>query len=91
MKAIFLIAIAPLTAIWYGFALMVMWAWFVVPTFHVAPLRIPYAIGLAYIVQFLTHQTTSEENEPETDRILAMAIVKPLVLLAAGWIVTWFI
>lgn len=91
MKALLLLSIAPVTAIWYGFALSVMWAWFVVPMFQVAPLRIPYAIGIAYTVQFLTHQTTSEENEPDTGRLVLMAFLKPLVLLISGWVVTWFL
>jgi len=91
MKVLFLLAMAPVTTIWYGFALSVMCGWFVVPAFKVDPLRIPYAIGIAYIVQFLTHQTRRDEDEPEAARVLAMALVKPLILLFIGWIVTWFI
>ena len=82
---------APVTAIWYGFTVSVMWGWFVVPLFHVAPLRIPFAIGLAYIVQFLTHPTRKPEDDPETGFLLIMSLVKPLILLGAGWITTWFI
>lgn len=91
MKLIVLLALAPVSAIWYGFTFSVMWGWFVVPTFHVDPLRIPYAIGLAYTIQFLTHQTEREGNEPETHTVLVMAVVKPLVLLTAGWIVKLFV
>lgn len=91
MKTFLLLGMAPMTAVWYGFTLSIMWAWFVVPTFHVEQIRIPYAIGLAYIVQFLTHQTNSEETEPDTMRVLLEAILKPGVLLLAGWIVTWFV
>lgn len=89
MQAILLLAAAPVFAIWHGFALSIMWGWFIVPYFHVEPLRIPYAIGIAYTVSFLTHQTTKEE--PETAQVVTMAILKPLVLLAAGWIVKWFL
>lgn len=89
MRNLLLLALAPALAVWYGFVLSIMWGWFVVPTFHVAPLRIPFAIGIGYIVQFLAHQTPKEE--PETWHVLRMGIMKPAVLLFAGWIVTWFI
>lgn len=91
MRFLFFLAMAPVTTIWYGFALSVMWGWFVVPAFHVAPLRIPFAIGVAYIIQFLTHQTNREENEPEIGRVLVLALVRPLTLLLVGWIVKQFI
>jgi hypothetical protein len=91
MRLLFFLAVAPVTTVWYGFVLSIMWGWFVVPVFHVAPLRIPFAIGLAYIVQWLTHQTRKTEDEPELGELLYMALLKPLVLLGCGWIVTWFI
>ena len=91
MRVLFLLSMAPFIAAWYGFTLSVMWAWFVVPVFHVDPLRVPYAIGLAYIVQWLTHPTSRPEDAPEAEQLLIMAAAKPLVLLLAGWIVTWFI
>jgi hypothetical protein len=91
MRVLFLLAVSPITAVWYGFAFSIMWGWFIVPVFHVTPLRIPYAIGIAYVVQFLAHQTLKPEDQPEPEQVLIMALVKPLVLLTAGWIVTWFI
>lgn len=91
MRLLLLMSMAPVTAIWYGFTLSVMWGWFVVPVFNVDPLRVPYAIGLAYIVQWLTHPTRHPEHQPEPEYILINALVNPLILLFVGWIVTWFI
>lgn len=91
MRLLFMFSMAPITAAWYGFTLSVMWGWFIVPVFHVDPIRVPYAIGLAYIVQWLTHPTNKPDNDPELEHLLVMAIVRPLVLLFAGWVVTWFI
>lgn len=91
MRLLFFLAAAPFTTIWYGFVLSIMWGWFVVPVFHVEPLRIPYAIGLAYIVQWLTHQTRKQEDDPELGYLLYMALLRPAILLFAGWIVTKFI
>lgn len=48
---------SPLTAILYGWTLAKLWMWFVIPVFHLPPLGIGYAIGLAWTVRFVTYQS----------------------------------
>jgi hypothetical protein len=80
------------SAIFSGYALSVLWDWFVVPYFGVAAISIPLAIGLALIVQYLTHQEQKTEPGKDVASILiegfVRAIFKPLFALAFGWIVT---
>lgn len=91
MKLLLLLAFAPIAAIWKGYVLTVLWAWFMVPAFHVAPLRIPFAIGIGLIVGWLTHVNRKPEQEPETAHTVVMSLILPALVLGSGWIVAQFI
>jgi hypothetical protein len=80
-----------------GFALKVLWKWFVVPTFNLPVLSLAPAIGLAMVVGYLTKQShwpTAEELEKSnSERALEgtlMAIIKPSFALLFGWVVHQF-
>lgn len=85
-----LVMTAP-AAVWRGWVLTKMWAWFIVPVFDLQPLRIPVAIGLSLIVGYLTHQINWCKDEAEPMEKAARSIVVPLLLpaftLLGGWIV----
>lgn len=81
--------IAGVLAIWEGFVVSVLWGWFMVPMFHLPPMRIPYAIGIALLVGMLVHRTRKEGDEPETAMVIAYGIVVPLVCLGFGWIASF--
>ena len=77
-----------------GWALTLLWAWFVVATFDVRPLSIPAAIGLSLVVGYLTYQfkpDTKEDKEKSFGHRLAEAwvigVTKPLFALLIGVIV----
>jgi hypothetical protein len=91
MKIIFLLLAAPVISIWNGYALAVLWGWFIVPVFHGPALRIPFAIGLSLIVGYMTHQTRKSEDDPDTGYMFLLGVIKPAVALLFGWIVTWFV
>lgn len=71
-----------------GYALTVLWTWFVVPTFGAPALGLAQAIGLAVVVSYLTHQY-SAKSDKKTDwsETAAFIIVKPAFALLVGWIV----
>jgi hypothetical protein len=80
-----------------GYALSVLWGWFVVPTFNLKPISIPVAIGLAIVVSYLTNHTdSSQENNGDTftevlAKLTGRALFKPTIALLVGWVVTFFI
>lgn len=83
-------------AIMNGWALSVLWGWFVVPLFNVPPLSIPTAIGFALVVGLLTHQEQADNSKKKemSDAIAALisrAVVSPLFTIFVGWIVKSFI
>lgn len=91
MNALLLILFLPIAATWNGFVLSKLWEWFIVPSLHAPSLRIPYAIGIALIVGWLTHKTRKTEDEPEAIHIIVMSLILPPLLLGYGWVVTLFI
>ena len=78
--------------VWSGYALTILWAWFIVPTFGLPALNLPAAIGFAIVSAHLTRQymlQTKQEGSKwdETLRALSHTAFKPAFALVAGWIV----
>lgn len=82
-----------LCSILSGYAISVSWGWFVVPTFGLAPLSLPVAIGLSGLVNYFTYRVQYLKDAPEIDvmKTVAYCIAKPLALLFVGYIVKQFI
>jgi peptidoglycan biosynthesis protein MviN/MurJ (putative lipid II flippase) len=81
-----------------GFALSVLWGWFVVPIFGLPALTIAQAIGFSMVVSFLTYQyddsKKKEDDRSLTERIiylLLMAILRLVIVLAVGAVVHLFV
>ena len=89
------IAVSFLNYILNGFALTVLWGWFIVPVFGLPVLAIVPAIGLVLVVGFLTHRVTKKSDSKSTSDMLVEALIasllNPLVFLLIGWIVTLFL
>jgi hypothetical protein len=89
------IAVSLLSHILNGFALTVLWGWFIVPVFGLPVLAIVPAIGLALVAGFLTHQVvktpTGESLSDTLVKCLTISLSKPILFLLIGWIVTLFL
>jgi len=85
------IVVIVFASIWSGYALSVLWAWFIVPAFGLPMLSIPAAIGVSMIVSYITHQTIpSDKEESSFEKItkgILEATMKPAFALGFGWIV----
>lgn len=87
--ATLLLLIVPATA-WRGYILSVLWAWFAVPQFEVAPLSIPSALGVAMLGSLFTGRwkyKAEDDDERSPSVRLAVSIAEgfgaPLFVL--GW------
>lgn len=85
-----ILALSPFLTIARGFVLMTLWGWFVVPQFHVAPLSIPCALGIALVVTYITSQEQGKTEPREMPEIFASAIAQPVFTLAFGAILHHF-
>ena len=95
--AVFILLTQPFMYMVNGWALKMLWGWFVVPTFDVPQLSIPVAIGIAVIAAFLTHglhyQTNRANQEDRLSRMVEGAcyqFINPLWCVGIGWIVMRF-
>lgn len=91
-----LFAIVVLTVI-RGWSLSILWAWFAVPAFGIAPLSIPMAIGLTMLANLVvaSPRNDSDTNGMDaTDKMVQgfiFSISLSLVALGSGWVVKQFI
>lgn len=73
-----------------GWVLKVLWSWFIVPTFHLPELGVASAIGLSFVVGFLTIPSTKSDNKNDAHTILLAMVMKPAFALLFGWILSRF-
>ena len=79
-----------------GWALSVLWGWFIVPLFNLPALPILYAIGISFVASLLhptptIQQDKKEDNTTKIVRAIAQIVVTPLLAVFFGWIVHSFI
>lgn len=94
MPFLIMLALSPLTSIIRGLVLCKLWDWFMVPSLGLPHLRIPFALGLSLIVNFLTFHYQKEEEKEPSEQIatyILCTVVMPIFVLGFGWIYTLFI
>jgi hypothetical protein len=89
------IAIIAIATIGNGFALSILWEWFVMPVFSVGVLGIAEALGLSLVIGFMTYQSDAvskkeEEGNPLLNAFL-LAVFRPVFILFMGWLITLFL
>lgn len=86
----FVMAIA--TTTYKGYALSVMWAWFIASTFGLPLISVPVAVGVMYSVILFKHMPSKleQDNMQEYSARLAFDILVPSIVLLFGWIVKGF-
>lgn len=76
------------SALMNGWAFCKLWAWFIAPTFGLARLSIPAAIGFSLVVSYLTHKIS--DSGPESSYGLTLfkgavsSTLKPIFALIFG-------
>ena len=80
-----------------GYVFLSLWAWFIVPTFSVNPLRLIEAIGLMFIVGYLSTKFNLDEKEHEksfAERMITATLIQLFysgIVLLFGWIIFQFV
>lgn len=93
---VLVVALIVISSICNGYALSVLWGWFIVPIFHLPQLSIPTAIGIALVIGYLTKQETHDSKDDDRSfgeimtRATVLSILKPAIALLFGWIVHLF-
>jgi hypothetical protein len=84
------VGIVVLGSVLRGLTISVLWGWFIVPTFNIAALSIPVAIGVGLILSYITHQEIKTDGDKKVADIIIRTILNPLVVIGFGWIVKLF-
>jgi hypothetical protein len=83
-----------LGAILNGFALSILWGWFMIPTFQLPEIGIVQAIGIGLVISFLTHQRMQSREGEDARKVLRNqitgALIQPIAALLLGWVVHKF-
>lgn len=75
-----------------GWTLTILWKWFIVPSFDARPLAVPYAMGISLIIRSAVYQPPGKEERSQgLGSTIGIAIAKPFIVLALGWLITLFI
>ena len=74
-----------------AWAVVILWRWFAVPYFHVAPLTWQMAYGFILILSVM-HQTEGPEHEDKSytgiiSRMIGAGIFAPWVAVGVGWLI----
>ena len=91
-----ILALMVIEPIWSGFVLAVLWRWFIVAAFNLPPLSLPAAIGVCLVVGYtakadVAHLRNSDENSADRlGKLFGLSLLKPLVALVFGWIVSFW-
>lgn len=81
------------SAVLNGWALSILWKWFIASTFEIRQITISQAIGISLIITYLTRSFSEKQEDKREHPFLSnvlTAFLKPLVSLGIGWIVTLF-
>lgn len=95
MPSLIYLLLSPPLWIWNGYVLMHLWRWFVVPTLGANELTLPFAVGIALVASYLTHQASiTDADVDEVKRVVysvLMATLRPLFALVVGYLVLQFV
>lgn len=81
--------LGPLFAVFEGFALKTLWAWFLVPL-GLPAIGLAHAVGVAALIGLVTHQTPATNDDEHTARVLVFGAISPGGALVVGWIAKSF-
>jgi len=72
-----------------GFVLSQLWAWFIVPVFHVSELTVAQAIGVALVAGFVTHKPDLSEGDEarKFTKLATDAVLHPVLFLIIAFVV----
>lgn len=73
-----------------GIALMLLWAWFMVPTLKLPELSLPAAIGIGIVISFLTQQYIPKNEKQKIEAFVIEGFLLPIFSIIVGWIVHLF-
>jgi hypothetical protein len=82
-------ALSNLLTMWKAFVFTMLWAWFIVPVFHLPMLPLMVAFGVSLIVSMLTYQNI--QDKVDWKYAIYFATMVPMMILFFGWVAHLFL
>jgi hypothetical protein len=90
LAVVLAVAFALALSLWAGFAVSILWGWFVVPLFGLRPLSIAAATGLCLIGGLLTAKY-ARPKEDDGWRMFVRALLHPPLAVLFGFVLRGFL
>lgn len=74
-----------------SWVITMLWGWYIVPGFNVAPLRMSVAFGLSTIVVMLSPKRNSKKENETFGMLATDALLNQLFPLLVGWMGSFFV
>lgn len=80
-----------------GIAIILLWGWFVTPTYRIDPPRIAVAVGISVLMDLLTKEYPEISKDPikSANTVMIEAYIKILskapIAIGMGWVVKQFV
>lgn len=72
-----------------AWVITMLWAWYIVPGFGAAPLRMSIAFGLSVLVAMLAPKSDSEKKSFPV--VVLLSFLNQLIPLLIGWVGSFFV
>lgn len=88
---VLLVIVAVVAAVlWWSWATVVMWGWFMVPL-GLPALSIPQVAGISGLISLFKGPNTKKSEDKEWPEGLTLIVLSPAFILAFGWVALQFV
>lgn len=78
----------PIAALW-GWAISLLWEWFIVPAFNLPIILMHEALGLAVVMSLLTKNVDTTDTRDYVEQLVSsniIGVLRPLLAVGVGWV-----
>jgi hypothetical protein len=85
----FIIATLIPVLLWFGWAISILWGWFVAPVFGLPAITISQAAGLSLVLSAMRAKLSAPKDETSFALKALTVLIGPPMAVGIGWVVKW--
>lgn len=89
-----LLVLTPAFVVWRGYAMSLLWAWLIVPTFDVRPLTIAQALAVSFVARVVVLEHKDTTPDLTVERVIESAgrcVFAPAFFILLAWVYRSFL
>jgi hypothetical protein len=75
--------------LWFGWAVSILWGWFVAPVFGLPAITISQAAGLSLVLSAMRAKLSAPKDETGLALKVLTVVIGPPMAVGVGWVVKW--